>query len=1771
MKKNKQSDENHSKFELIFNRLRSQLLDTSGRNRLVNFRHTRRSIRFVGSGLDDPYQVLLEGRPLALKYVPLPSIDTEQLPTAVLHADSLGLSTSYDLQEVGHGSNYLQTLLYPADLERVTRIMHSDNRLEIEESGNHVLFLVTGFLEYRQSELQGASTYTAPLLLLPVLINRGIIDPSTGLFTYTITALDDEEDIRSNICLREKLSNDFGFQLPPFEQGTKPTDYLKIVAKACGSRKGWTVKNHVSLTLLSFKKISLWCDLNFEEDSTLINHPLLSKLFGIVENDSSCHDLGVAEDVSIDDHPLADLPCIYAADSSQQRALIDAMEGKNLVIVGPPGTGKSQTITNLIALTIGRGKTVLFVSDKKAALEVVHKRIEAAGLGEFCLELHSNKTCKKALLRSLESRLSQSWPDIKTLDSDFRNLQKMRRELNDYASLMKQSMENTEEHTLHDLLWMAEKNRQALGNTALLFSNSFWEEAHLWDTEKLNIRRQILIDLSDIWTNLSQAPSNHPLRGFDFKAYSPLAMNQARTSLQTCVNTIEELISVSSEIASDVHIENSTDLDWKLWIDKLSTIQSFAPISACSFKFEIKPLISDIQSEPLEEILDLVSRLKANIAESKKLLYHGTEIDIDRSLTPSIQDDIPISSLSDVAQLISTALTQGCIIDANCSLAKLESFATWMRSEKRRWLRSISWETAHTSLDKLSQLQLDQITSSDKNQLNISFDWIRLESLMNQAERILGRISQLQASLIPLQQILGIPNQTVEPSLLLACIEMSRLAPLGSQFNELLNNSNQNRTNTINAIKDARDLFKQEKELSTYFLMNALPPNNVLEDIIMTLRKDQWWNTFRPSYRKSKKLYSSILSGQAFGNTETDKRSQLLIWCKKRDCIFEALRKQGVDESFFGSRSQDRKELTAWTEWQSSTRERLDKLPGGQVICEWSLLADSCKAADGQSLKELTTLQGDLYTLLLELKPYYEELQSLGSLALQLTQQKITLGSLEECYEKISTCQNMLTSMGLTWSITSTSWHEISSIWRRELSEIEKLLRQFEHFAPSSMTPRQVRFSLEAHQRAKELSVSLTQNRLFCTFGCSLEHLSLENLTSLEKMFLWWRQLKMANFPKELEYKLFLLNPTDCLSIQAKLKQMLSTLDGYKKAINALQKLTDLDNTFSIENDFKFDSALLKEIKSRLCLAEEALDEMNSWSTYNNSKAQASKLGLSSLIDFLESGSLPVNQLNQAFEYIYLNSCIHQFYVQFPKLGHVKGASLAKTRNSFANLDARILELNGKKIAADIAKKLIPMGRKAAKTSDLTELTLLKHEMSKSKRHMAIRRLMTQAGGAIQALKPCFLMSPLSVAQYLPRGNLNFDLVVIDEASQMRVPEAFGAILRSKQMIVVGDPKQLPPTNFFDKAAEEVDCDNEEVGAIEDGVESILDRALQVFTSPKHLRWHYRSQHQDLISFSNFHFYDNRLIILPSCHQTNDAVGLKYHYLPEAVYLNSTNRIEAETLIEALSSELLKNSTRSVGVVTLNQLQRELLSEMFDQKLRENSALRDAVDQLEAKGADVFIKNLENVQGDERDVIFISTVYGKSPGSNSVRMNFGPINGASGWRRLNVLFTRARQRIELFSSMQAEDIRVSDQSPLGARTLRHYLEFANNRNLASLNFNSGEAESPFESAIAELLQRNNYEVHLQLGVQGYWIDIAVHHPEKPGTFLAAIECDGATYHGSRSARDRDRIRQELLESLGWKGKIYRIWSTDWFKTPLKQSDLLLEFLADLRFSEPKDI
>jgi very-short-patch-repair endonuclease len=350
-------------------------------------------------------------------------------------------------------------------------------------------------------------------------------------------------------------------------------------------------------------------------------------------------------------------------------------------------------------------------------------------------------------------------------------------------------------------------------------------------------------------------------------------------------------------------------------------------------------------------------------------------------------------------------------------------------------------------------------------------------------------------------------------------------------------------------------------------------------------------------------------------------------------------------------------------------------------------------------------------------------------------------------------------------------------------------------------------------------------------------------------------------------------------------------------------------------------------------------------------------------------------------------------------------------------------------------------------------------------------------------------------------------------------------------------------------------------------MESILDICQQLFTPVRSLRWHYRSHHESLIAFSNHHFYKN-LIVFPSPYAKSPGLGVKYRYVRGGLYKDRQNVPEAHRLVDAVLEHMLKRPDESLGVVTLNQTQRELIEELLEKKLKTFSEGDTFLERWVAEGWPFFIKNLENVQGDERDVIFISTTFGKSAGTDRVRQNFGPISRPDGWRRLNVLFTRAKRRIELFTSMGPEDIVVEESTPLGTKALRDYLDFAKRGVLVTTDEGEREPDSDFEISVANVVSALGFKVKPQLGVAGFFIDMAVRNPDRPGEFLAGIECDGATYHSGFAVRDRDRIRQEILESLGWKGRIYRIWSTDWFYNPRRETERLREFLEERRRLSP---
>jgi very-short-patch-repair endonuclease len=319
-----------------------------------------------------------------------------------------------------------------------------------------------------------------------------------------------------------------------------------------------------------------------------------------------------------------------------------------------------------------------------------------------------------------------------------------------------------------------------------------------------------------------------------------------------------------------------------------------------------------------------------------------------------------------------------------------------------------------------------------------------------------------------------------------------------------------------------------------------------------------------------------------------------------------------------------------------------------------------------------------------------------------------------------------------------------------------------------------------------------------------------------------------------------------------------------------------------------------------------------------------------------------------------------------------------------------------------------------------------------------------------------------------------------------------------------------------------------------------------------------------LIDFSNFHFYQNGLVVFPSPYERNRNLGVSSRYIHGGVYKDRRNIPEAMQVVEAVFEHMRITPHESLGVVSLNLTQRDLIQDLFEKRLKITPSVEGFLRTWEEAGSPFFIKNLENVQGDERDVIFISTTFGKSPGATKPYQRFGPISRPEGWRRLNVLFTRSKRRMILFTSLKAEDIVVDESTPQGTRALRDYLEFARRGVLAHVTVTDREPDSDFEISVANVLRQHGFEVVPQLGVANFYLDMAVRNPDRRGEFLAGIECDGATYHNSASARDRDRIRQEILESLGWKGRIWRIWSTDWFTSPRREISRLLSFLETRR-------
>ncbi len=612
------------------------------------------------------------------------------------------------------------------------------------------------------------------------------------------------------------------------------------------------------------------------------------------------------------------------------------------------------------------------------------------------------------------------------------------------------------------------------------------------------------------------------------------------------------------------------------------------------------------------------------------------------------------------------------------------------------------------------------------------------------------------------------------------------------------------------------------------------------------------------------------------------------------------------------------------------------------------------------------------------------------------------------------------------------------------------------------------------------------------------------------------------------------------------------TRETYRILRVSLATLYDLLE-YQVDYRGGFDNAEFVEQSARLNNMAHDVARANDMAAYNRyiHSLKEANIGWIEEYSFCWPGA--VTQLANLFLYNWFESVLRRTFGERPILVNLLGSEHDELVRRFRNKDQTLLGLNQLRLAS-LHWEQMP------RYSEEGQLGILRREFEKRRHNLPIRRLIMSAKNAIQALKPIFMMSPISIASFLPPDSVDFDLVIFDEASQVKPVDAYGALLRAKQVVVVGDSKQLPPTTFFDKMVDDWEEEGEEEQSGSADMESILGLMNSKGAQTRPLLWHYRSKHESLIAVSNKEFYENRLLIFPSPNKASGNIGIVYHNNPNSIYdrgKSKTNQIEAKEIARAIMDHAHKTPDLTLGVAALNIEQMQAIIDQLEILRRDDASCEEYF--ASHPYEPFFIKNLESVQGDQRDVILISIGFGRSGEGNYISMNFGPLNKSGGERRLNVLITRARQRCEVFSNLSYRDIDLTRTQSRGIPALKTYLQYAETGILDTPYLSERDAGSPFEEAVAQQLKSLGYEVHRQIGSAGFFIDLAIIDPALPGKYVIGLECDGATYHSARTARDRDRLRQEVLENLGW--RIYRIWSTDWFTDPereLKKTVLAIE-------------
>jgi len=1608
---------------------KSRLLDLSLRNRLLNFKETKSTIRILSAAPEHVEDELAAENELALR--PKPKLMSEDDPrhgatmSRQQRADALAAHLADELKH-----RRLHTHLEESEHARRLTELYRAARNALDENGTNTLFAAVGILEWRETE-HSDRVYRAPLLLVPVELKRKSV-----LEGFSLRRVD--EETRLNVTLMEMLRQNFqkdiaGLDpLPEDDSGVNVARVFQIFRDAVRDLPGWEVKTEVWLGQFSFTKFLLWKDLSDRLDdltrNRVVNH-LINAAGTPYENPPD--DIRPPQ---LDDqfHPR-DVFCPRSADSSQLAAVMAAAAGHDFVLEGPPGTGKSQTITNIIAHCLAHGKRVLFVAEKRAALDVVHRRLREEGLEPFCLELHSNKIGKADVLAQFDRALKFVAEESAT-DWDHRaaELERLRSNLNAYTrTLHRRTPCGLSAHACFDYL-LPRQNEPTVR-----LDN--WPDILETTAAKLDETRQLARQLQER-SRAVMPLHDHVLTPLACEEWSPAWAERTLVRI--------------AELATHTTAAQETARELRTWLRCPDSSATRAQLH------HLRDLIESLLAPQAVGPAFATTPWSQLAADLDLWIAHVSERGELRAKLRRVFASQPTGGVSVACEAWSAAESEINVTRARnlITLAKTAAEAT---HQLRAWLKTPRPTSTRTELANLLALTESIVGAAPVTAAFATTPW---PEWVARFDRWLGWI-----------------NERVELRSALAGYDEAKLLALD-----------------LDTLKQ-----KWESGRNAWFLMKWLRVGYVRRHL-RTARSDQP----KPDIGTLDTVISASLRLRTVNAELSNVRGDA---------------EKMLGDSIWANGEPDTNYLAAVRAWGATLHERLLTLAGDDT--DW-----------------LAVLRQLIAGLFSDGTASFAPETSIGR---RLARFQDAIGKFDVAYEPLAA------SAALCREEFDTALDHLAAV--------TSALELFVHHAPRlrainaelvAATPVAQACLGVLWSKGEPTPEALTQAR---QWG---ELLHARMLASAGDDLVWLGQLR------QLLATLFAEGPAAYApntGIGARLTHYRDTLNAFEAALDGFAAEVKLRRA-TVDNASDYLGAVLA-LTERLPTAWRQIRE---WCAWQKARRTAMDTGLEPVVATLESAEGATLEVPGLFERSFRKALLFSLIEREPSLREFFGREHNERIERFRELDEKIAKLSRELIRARLAMG-IPRDQGIGDVPK-AEIGLLRKELGKKTRHIPVRRLLAGIPNLLSSLKPCVLMSPLSVAQYLEASHETFDLVIFDEASQIPVWDAIGAIARGKQLIVVGDPKQLPPTNFFSSAGND-DEDDLTPEAHKD-LESVLDELMSHQMRHKRLQWHYRSRHEGLITFSNSQYYENDLLTFPSPDAGHG--GVRFRYLPEARYdkgKSRTNLGEARALVEELINRLRATDgpRRSYGVVTFSQAQQQLVENLLDEERRKYPEIEIHFgDEPPVEGEPVFVKNLENVQGDERDVIFFSICYGPDE-AGKVAMNFGPLNRDGGERRLNVAITRAKHEVLVFSGLRADQIDLTRTRARGVRDLKYFLDYADRGpkalTAATLASGTAEADSEFEKMVADRIRKAGYEVHHQVGCSGYRIDLAVVDPAAPGRYLLGIECDGATYHRAATARDRDKLRQLILEGLDW--KLHRIWSTDWWHDADKEVQRLLARLRDL--------